>query len=83
MQQLFQQILREKLPRIGITEVKNMINPDAPLSFVLMIIITGTGLWFLGTQYEICAAMPERWLEGLISGMVLAICLAVLYHRRE
>ena len=59
-----------------------MLNLDDPLNVVLMTIITGTGLCFLGTQYEICAAMPERRLEGLISGMVLAICLAVLYKRR-
>lgn len=59
-----------------------MINPDDPLNIVLMIIIAGTGIWFLGTQYEICVEMPERWFAGFASGMVLAVCLTVLYNRR-
>lgn len=94
MQQVSQQTLKKKQPCIGITlwrfgtaerlgAVKNMINLDDPLNTVLLVVSMWAGLFFLSIQYEICAEMPERWFVGFASGMVLAVCLAVLYHRRE
>ena len=59
-----------------------MQNPN-PLNVVLVVVGIWAGLFFLGIQYEICAEMPERWFGSFVSGMVLAICLAVLHHRRE
>ena len=60
-----------------------MLNPDDPLNVVLVIMSIWAGLFFLGIQYEICTEMPVQWFVGFVSGMVLAVCLAVLYHRRE
>ena len=60
-----------------------MINPDDPLNIAAILFGVFAGIIFLGIQYEICIAMPERWFAGFASGMVLVICLAVLYHRRE
>ncbi len=89
MQQVFQQTLRKKrlcigikLWRFGTAEVKDMQNPN-PLNVVLVVVGMWAGLFFLGIQYEICAEMPERWFAGFASGMVLAVCLAVLYSRRD
>ena len=60
-----------------------MINLDNPVNIILIVVIIWAGLFFLGIQYELCVAMPERWFAGFASGMVLVICLAILYHRRE
>ena len=60
-----------------------MINPDDPLNIAAILFGILAGIIFLGSQYEICVAMPEQWFTGFASGMVLAVCLAVLYYRRE
>ena len=36
-----------------------MINPDAPLNIAAILFGVFAGIIFLGSQYEICVAMPE------------------------
>ncbi len=60
-----------------------MIDPDNPVSIIVILFGVFAGIIFLGSQYEICVAMPEQWFAGFTSGMVLAICIAVLLPRRQ
>lgn len=60
-----------------------MLNPDDSLNIAAILFGVLAGIIFVSSQYEICIEMPERWFTGFVSGMVLVICLAILYHRRE
>ncbi len=59
------------------------IDYDNPAIIVLMLIIIGAGIWFVGTQYEICLEMPEQWFEGFVSGLITFFCTWLLLHQRE
>lgn len=63
--------------------VRAMIDPDDPLNIVAILFGAFAGIIFLCSQYEICIAMPESWFAGFSSGIVLAVCMAVLLHRRQ
>ena len=60
-----------------------MIDPEDPLNIMVILLGVLAGVFFIGAQFEICVEMPERWFSGVVSGIVLALCLTVLYHRRE
>ncbi len=60
-----------------------MIDIDDPLNAFPIVFGIFAAITFLTFQYEICIAMPEQWFGGFVSGIVLAVCLAVLFHRRQ
>ena len=60
-----------------------MVDPDDDLSIIAIFFGILAGIIFVSSQYELCIAMPKQWFTGFASGMVLAVCLAILYHRRE
>ena len=56
---------------------------DNPIVIFLTLIGVLVGVWFVCTQYELCVAMPSEWYSGVVSGIMFALILRILFHRRE
>ena len=56
---------------------------DSPLVAFLTIVAVLVGVWFVCTQYELCVTMPSEWFNGVVSGIMFALVLRILFHRRE
>ena len=48
---------------------------------ILEVVILLASCAFVGSQGAICIAMPREWFVGLVSGLVLVLCIWV--HQRE
>ena len=59
------------------------IDFDNPSNIVLVLIIVFVSGFFVGSQYELCVAMPDEWFTGFVSGLVLVLCLLFLFRQRE
>ncbi len=48
---------------------------------ILAVVILLAGCAFVGSQGTICIAMPAEWFTGLVSGLVMVLC--IYFHQRE
>lgn len=48
---------------------------------ILAVVILLAGCAFVGSQGTICMAMPAEWFAGLVSGLVMVLC--IYFHQRE
>lgn len=48
---------------------------------LLEILILFASCAFLGSQIKICVTMPAEWFIGLVSGLVIVLCIC--FHQRE
>ena len=48
---------------------------------ILAVVILLAGCAFVGSQGTICIAMPAEWFAGLVSGLVIVLC--IYFHQKE
>ncbi len=60
---------------------------DKDIRDVICVFRTLIGLFacafLVNSQRELCVAMPEQWLTGFVSAIVLVGCVKIKFHQRE